>query len=73
MSLMKFRAFSKIRKEIKEQKLREANADKFKKAFLENLSKYGAKDASELSDEQLAEFLETMKTYKNKISNNEIV
>lgn len=66
MSLMKFRAFNKIRREVKEQKLREASAEAFKKAFLENLSKYGAKDASELNDEQLAEFLETMKVYKNK-------
>lgn len=65
MSMMKFRAFNKIRKEVKEQKLREASAEAFKKAFLENLSKYGAKDASELNDEQLTEFLETMKQYKN--------
>jgi len=65
MSLMKFRAFNKIRTEVKEQRLREASAEAFKKAFLENLSKYGAKDASELNDEQLAEFLETMKQYKN--------
>lgn len=65
MSLMKFRAFNKIRREVKEQKLREASAEAFKKAFLENLSRYGAKDASELNDEQLAEFLETMKQYKN--------
>ena len=71
MSLMKFRAFNKIRKEVKEQKFREANATKFKKAFLENLSKYGAKDASELDEEQLAEFLETMKNYKNNLNNNE--
>jgi hypothetical protein len=65
MSMMKFRAFNKIRKEVKEQKLREASAEAFKKAFLENLSKYGAKDASELNAEQLTEFLETMKQYKN--------
>ena len=64
MSLMKFRAFNKVRKEITEQKLKEKSATDFKKVFLENLSKYGAKDASELDEEQLAEFLETMKTYK---------
>jgi hypothetical protein len=64
MSLMKFRAFNKIRKEVKEQKIREASANGFKKAFLENLSKYGATDASELDDMQLAEFLEAMKSYK---------
>ena len=61
---MKFRAFNKVRKEITEQKLKEKSATDFKKVFLENLSKYGAKDASELDEEQLAEFLETMKTYK---------
>jgi hypothetical protein len=66
MSLMKFRAFNKVRKEMTEQKLREKSATAFKKVFLENLSKYGATDASELDEEQLADFLETMKTYKNK-------
>ena len=64
MSLMKFRAFNKIRKEVKEQKIREASANSFKTAFLETLSKYGATDASELDDMQLAEFLEAMKSYK---------
>ena len=64
MSLMKFRAFNKIRKEVKEQKIKEASANGFKKAFLENLEKYGATDASELDDMQLAEFLEAMKSYK---------
>ena len=63
---MKFRAFNKVRREIKEQRLRESSAEAFKKAFLENLSKYGAKDASELTEEQLTEFLESMKNYKNK-------
>jgi hypothetical protein len=71
MSLMKFRAFNKIRKEVKEQKVKEASAAAFKQAFLENLSKYGATDASQLDDEQLAEFLETMKTYKIKNQTNE--
>lgn len=71
MSLMKFRAFNKIRTEVKEQKLREVSATAFKKAFLENLAKYGATDASQLDDEQLAEFLEIMKTYKNKPNSNE--
>lgn len=65
MALLKFKNFNKIRTEVKEQKLREASAEKFKRAFLENLQKYGAKDPSELNDEQLAEFLETMKNYKN--------
>lgn len=65
MSLMKFRAFNKVRNEAKENKLKEKNAIAFKAAFSENLSKYGAKDASELDEDQLAEFLEIMKTYKN--------
>ena len=70
MALLKFRNFNKIRSEAKEQKLREAAAEKFKKVFLENLSKYNAKDPSELNDEQLAEFLETMKNYKNSQNGN---
>lgn len=65
MALLKFRSFSKIRSDAKQQKLREAEAGKFKKVFLENLQKYGATDPSELNDEQLTEFLETMKTYRN--------
>jgi hypothetical protein len=65
MALLKFKSFNKIRKEVKEQKLREKSADSFKTKFLENLSKYGAKDPSELDDEQLTEFLESMKNYRN--------
>lgn len=65
MALLKFRSFDKIRKEVKEQKIREKGATDFKSKFLENLSKYGAKDPSELNDEQLTEFLETMKNYRN--------
>lgn len=64
MPLLKFRAFNKIQKEVKEQKARETKASVYKKAYLENLSKYGVSDASELSDEQLTEFLETMKSYR---------
>ena len=70
MSLMKFRAFNKIRKDVKEQKLREASAQEYKKNYLEKLSKYGVSDASELTEEQLIEFLDSMKTYKIK-NNNE--
>lgn len=66
MSLMKFRAFNKVRKEIREQKLREASAQEYKKNYLERLSKYGVSDASELTEEQLIEFLDSMKTYKIK-------
>jgi len=66
MALLKFKDFDKNRREIKEQKLREKNANNFKKAFLENLSKYGVSDASELDEDQLSEFMETMKQYKIK-------
>jgi hypothetical protein len=65
MALLKYRTFAKLRNEAKEQKLRETAAQNFKKVFNENLSKYGAKDPSELDEEQLTEFLETMKSYKN--------
>ena len=65
MAMLKFKSFNKMRNEIKEQKLKEVHANKFKSKFLENLSKYGAKDPSELDDEQLTEFLETMKNYRN--------
>jgi hypothetical protein len=70
MALLKFKNFNKIRTEVKEQKLREASAEKFKKAFLENLQRFGAKDPSELNDDQLSEFLEIMKTYKNSQNGN---
>ena len=65
MALLKFKSFNKIRNEVREQKLKEKSANDFKSKFLENLSKYGAKDPSELDDEQLTEFLETMKNYRN--------
>lgn len=66
MALLKFKDFDKTRREVKEQKLRERQSNQFKKAFLENLGKYGVSDASELEEEQLAEFMETMKQYKIK-------
>ena len=65
MALMKFRAFNKMVKEIKAQKEYESKASKYKKTYLEKLNSYGVKDASELTDEQLSEFLEGMKSYKN--------
>ena len=68
MGLLKFKDYNKIRTEVKVEKLKEQEATKFKKAFLENLAKYDANDPSQLDDEQLAEFLETMKKYK--IKNN---
>lgn len=70
MALLKFKDFDRNRREVKEQKLRERQANQFKKAFLENLERYGVKDASELDEDQLAEFMETMKKYKIK-NNNE--
>lgn len=69
MGLLKFKDFNKMRAEIKEQKLKEKESTKFKKAFKENLARYEAEDPSQLDDEQLAEFLEAMKTYKKNINN----
>ena len=62
---MKFRAFSKMVKEIKAQKESQTKAEKYKKIYLERLKSYGVSDASELNDEQLSEFLEGMKSYRN--------
>lgn len=64
MSLLKFKAYNKLRNQVKEQKLKESNSKAFNKAFTENLAKYKAKDPSELDEDQLSEFLETMKQYK---------
>ena len=72
MGLLKFKDFNKMRAEIKEQKLKEKESSKFKKAFKENLSKFEAEDPSQLDDDQLAEFLETMKNYKKKLDNEKI-
>lgn len=74
MALLKYRAFDKLRKEVKEQKVKEAAASKYKSFYLETLGKYGVSDASELDDQQLSEFLDTVKTYRqnNNIQNNEI-
>ncbi len=67
MGLLKYKDFNKMRAQIKEQKLKEKEAIKYKAAYKENLSKYGVSDASELDEEQLTEFLDSMKNYKNKI------
>lgn len=64
MALLKYRAFNKLRLEVKEQKVKEAAAAKYKKYYLDKLSEYGVKDASELDDDRLAEFLETLKSYR---------
>lgn len=66
MALLKFRAFTKMLKEVKAQKQSESKANEYKKAYLEKLSQYGVKDASELDDEKLSEFLESMKAYRIK-------
>ena len=64
MSLLKFRAFDKMRREVKEQKLKETEANRYKKFYTETLQKYGAIDASELDEENLTQFLDSLKTYR---------
>ena len=66
MALLKFKAFKKMLSEVKADKLREKAAKEYKKIYLEKLNSYGVSDASELNDEQLSEFLENLKSYKNK-------
>jgi hypothetical protein len=66
MALLKFRAFNKMVKEVKLQKESEKKAEEYKKVYLERLNAYGVKDASELNDEQLTEFLDGMKSYRKK-------
>jgi hypothetical protein len=69
MALLKFRAFDKMRREVKEQKVKETEANKYKKFYLETLQHYSVSDASELDDERLAEFLDIIKNYrKNNIN-----
>ena len=68
MPLLKFRAFSKMLKEVKTDKDLSNKAEAYKKVYLERLSTYGVTDASHLDDEQLTEFLEGMKTYRKKQS-----
>ena len=65
MALMKFKAFNKMLKEIKAEKSNQKKAEEYKKVYLEKLNSYGVKDASQLDDMQLAEFLESMKNYRN--------
>jgi hypothetical protein len=66
MALLKFKAFSKSLKEEKIQKDLEKKASEYKKVYLEKLQTYGVSDAAHLTDEQLQEFLEDMKTYRQK-------
>lgn len=65
MAILKFKDFKTVRNEAKLQKLKEKASNAFKKAYYEKLQEYGASDASELNDEQLSEFLEKLKTYRN--------
>jgi hypothetical protein len=69
MALLKFRTFEKLRREVKEQKIKESEANRYKKFYLETLQKYGVSDASELDDDRLSEFLDVVKNYrKNNIT-----
>jgi len=58
-------------KEVKTQKELEKLAEAFKKVYNERLSAYGVSDASLLDEEQLAEFLEGMKSYRKNKQTNE--
>ena len=40
MALLKYRTFDKMRKEVKEQKLKETEASKYKKFYTETLTQY---------------------------------
>jgi hypothetical protein len=64
MALLKFKAFEKVRLEAKAAKIKENAAKKYKTFYLKTLEEYGVKDASELDDDKLAEFLETVKNYR---------
>lgn len=71
MALLKFKQFSKMLGEVKAEKSKQKAANEYKKAYMEKLQTYGVSDASELDEEKLTEFLEGMKSYKqkNNISN----
>lgn len=71
MALLKFKQFSKMLGEVKSQKAKAKAANEYKKAYNEKLLTYGVSDASELDEDKLTEFLEGMKSYrqKNNISN----
>jgi hypothetical protein len=71
MALLKFKQFSKMLGEVKAEKSKQKAANEYKKAYMEKLQTYGVSDASELDEDKLTEFLEGMKSYrqKNNISN----
>jgi hypothetical protein len=71
MQLLKYRAFTKFLKEAKLEKARQDRSEAFKKVYSEKLSEYGVTDAAELADEQLHAFLESMKSYKTLINQNQ--
>jgi hypothetical protein len=66
MGLLKFKDFDKMRREVKEQKLKEASFTKYKKFFSSTLSEYGVNDPSELDEDQYIEFTEKLKIFKSK-------
>lgn len=66
MALLKFKAFNKMLSEVKAQKIKENASKEYKKIYTEKLTAYGVSDASELTEEQLSEFLENLKNYRNK-------
>jgi hypothetical protein len=69
MPLLRYKAFDRLRREVKEKKLKENEANRYKKFYLEILQQYGVSDASELPDDKLSEFLDSIKNYrKNNIN-----
>ena len=64
MALLKFKAFNKNRKVVKEQKDKEASAKKYLKFYTETLTKYKATDPAELSIEQSEEFWNSIREYR---------
>lgn len=66
MALLKFKQFSKMLGEVKAEKAKQKAANEYKKAYLERLQTYGVSDASELDEEKLTEFLDGMKSYRQK-------
>ena len=68
MAILKFKQFRNVRNETKATKLKEKASKAFKEAYYSKLESLGAKDASELNDEQLTQFLDELKTYRNQQS-----
>jgi hypothetical protein len=68
MAILKFKQFRNVRNETKATKLKEKAEKAFKEAYYAKLESFGAKDASELNDDQLTQFLDELKTYRNQQS-----